>query len=69
MGSRKIEDIKVLRQNNCAKRVVLQARLSLPPRESLAHKTTERDEDGKHTTCVHVPHTHISVSGVDSRSL
>jgi len=22
-----------------------------------------------HTTCVHVPHTHISVSGVDSRSL
>ena len=27
--------------------VVLQARLSLPPRESLAHETTERGEDGK----------------------
>ena len=41
----KTED--VLRQNNCAKRVVLQAKLSLPPRESLARETTERGEDGK----------------------
>ena len=32
---------------SCAKRVVLQGRLSLPPRESLAHETTEHGEDGK----------------------
>ena len=32
---------------HCAKRVVLQARLSLPPHESLARETTERGEDGK----------------------
>ena len=35
------------RWNNCAKHVVLQARLPLPPRESLARETTERGEDGK----------------------
>jgi len=62
------------RQNSCAKHVVSQARLSLPPRECLAHETTERGEDGKwalcmHTTCVDIPHTHISVSGVDRRNL
>ena len=37
-------------------------------------QTTERGEDGKwalcmHTTCVHIPHTHISVSEVGSWSL
>ena len=42
-----VSTIEVLHQNSCAKRVVLQARLSLPPRESLARETTERGEDGK----------------------
>ena len=56
--------------DSCAEGVVSLARLSLTPRESLASKTTKRGKDGKWALCVHIhPHTHISMSGVDSRSL
>jgi len=76
------------RQNSCAEHAVSQARLTLPPHESLAHETTEHGEGGEwalsqivewlslyylwlYVCTQHVSafHTHISVSGVDSRSL
>ena len=61
------------RQNSCAKHVVSQARLSLPPCERLACETTECGEDGKwalcmHTMCPHSTHTLVWVGWIAEAS-